>query len=79
MSPTRRKTTRRKTARKTGRTKMLRQESILRRAGLVSASRLNDAKRARLAKLTVAEARALVSAKRKLGYRGSLHIRGFFF
>ena len=79
MSPTRRKKTRRKTARKTARTRVLRQESILKRSGLVSESKLNDAKRAKLAKLTVAEAKALVSAKRKLGYRGSLHIRGFFF
>lgn len=58
---------------------MLRQESILKRARLVSESRLNEATRKKVAKITVAEARALASVKRKTGYPGSLHIRSFFF
>ena len=69
MSPTRRKTTR-----KTARPRVLRQESMLVRAGLVRSARLTDTQRTRLATLTMAEVRALVSVKRKLRYPGTLHI-----
>ncbi len=65
--------TRRKTAKKTKRS---RQETILSRAGLVRNSRLTDAQRKLVAKLTIAEVKALASVKRKLRYRGSLHVGG---
>lgn len=61
---------------------MGRQEKILSRAGLVKDARLTDAKRKKLAKLTIGEVKALVSVMRKLGYKGSMHIgrgRGIIF
>jgi hypothetical protein len=79
MSPTRRKRTRRKTARKTAGTRVSQQETILKRAGLLSKSRMTGLIRDKVRDLTVAECKALASAKKKTGYPGSMHIRGFFF
>jgi hypothetical protein len=61
------------------RTRVTPQESILKRAGLLSRSRMTSLIREKVAELTVAEAKALASVKRKTGYPGSMHIRGFFF
>lgn len=70
MSPTRRKT---------AKAKITPQKKILIRAGLIKDARLKDTHRKKLAKLTKAEVRALVSAKRKLGYKGSMHLGGAIF
>jgi DNA-binding MarR family transcriptional regulator len=70
MSPTMRKTTK---------AKVSPQEKILVRAGLIKGGRLKDDQRKKLAKLTLAEARALVSVKRKLGYKGSMHVGSVIF
>jgi len=48
------------------------------RAGLLKAARTTDAHRKKIAKLSKAEVRALVSAKRKLRFRGSMHGSGDF-
>jgi hypothetical protein len=79
MSPTRRKKTRRKTTRKTTGTRVSQQETILKRAGLLSKSKMTGLIREKVSDLTVAECRALASAKKTTGYPGSMHIRGFFF
>ena len=79
MSPPRRKKPRRKTARKTAGTRVSRQETILKRAGLLSKSRVTGLIRDKVEKLTVGECKALASAKKKTGYPDSMHIRGFFF
>jgi hypothetical protein len=51
-------------------------EKSLIRSGLVKATRMTDALRKRIAKLTKPEVKALMSAKRKLRFRGSLHGKG---
>lgn len=53
-------------------------EQVLQRAGLLPRG-LTPAQRRRVAKLSLAEAKALASAKRKTGYPGTLLIKGFFF
>lgn len=72
MSPTRRKKVKAKA-------KVSRQEKTLVRAGLVKSARLKDEHRKKLAKLTLAEAKTLVRIKRKLGYKGTMHIQSIFF
>jgi DNA-binding MarR family transcriptional regulator len=72
MSPTRRKTAKAKA-------KMSRQEKTLVRAGLIKSARLKDVHRKKLAKLTLAEAKTLARVKRKLGYKGTLHIQSIIF
>lgn len=67
MSPTRRKT---------AKTKKHPHEKHLVRAGLAKAARVSDSQRKKIAKLSAGEVKALVSAKRKLGYKGSMHGRG---
>lgn len=74
MSPTRRK---RATAK--AKVRLSRAEKVLIRAGLIRDARLKDAHRKKLAKLTLAEARALVRVKRKLGYKRSLHFGSIIF
>jgi hypothetical protein len=51
-------------------------EAHLLRAKLVVATHLTAAHRKKIAKLTPHEVKALVSARRKLGTKGSLHIAG---
>lgn len=46
------------------------------RAGLAKASRVTAAQRKKIAKLSGSEVKALVSAKRKLGFKGSMHGKG---
>lgn len=65
MSPTKRKKAK----------KMTRQETMLSRSGLVKLARLTDAQRKKVAKLTTGEVKALLSVRRKLGYKGSLHVK----
>ena len=48
-------------------------EKTLVRAGLAKSARMNDKTRKKIAKLTKGEVKALVSAKRKLGFKGTLH------
>jgi hypothetical protein len=67
MSPSKRKKAKVKA-------KMSRQEKLLSRSGLVKEARLTDAQRKKLAKLTTGEVKALMSVKRKLSYKGSLHV-----
>ena len=62
MSPTRGKT---------AKAKMDPREKALIRAGLLKATRITDADRRKIAKLTSAEVKALVSVKRKLGFKGT--------
>jgi hypothetical protein len=62
------------TKRKKAKVKMSRQEKLLSRSGLVKDARLSEGQRKKLAKLTTGEVKALVSVKRKLGYKGSLHV-----
>ena len=45
-------------------------------AGLAKAARLTDALRKKVAKLTKTEVKALVSAKKKLKFKGTLHGKG---
>ena len=66
MSPARKKAT--KKAAKTHP-----HEKTLVKAGLAKSARMNDKSRKNLAKLTKGEVKALVSAKRKLGYKGNLN------
>jgi hypothetical protein len=51
-------------------------EKRLAKAGLVKSGKLTTGHRKRIAKLSHAEVRALVSAKRKLGYKGTMHGAG---
>lgn len=51
-------------------------EKHLVKAKLVVGKRLTAAHRKRIAKLTAHEVKALVSARRKLGSKGTLHIAG---
>jgi hypothetical protein len=67
MSPTRRKAPK---------AKRHPHEKRLIRAGLVKAARVTDAQRKKIAKLSKGEVRALMSAKRKLRYKGSMHGSG---
>lgn len=48
-------------------------EKALVKAKLAKSAKMTDKARKRLAKLTKNEVKALVSAKRKLGFKGSLH------
>lgn len=66
------------TRRKTAKAKMHPNVKSLMRAGLLKAARTTDAHRKKIAKLSKAEVRALVSAKRKLRFRGSMHGSGDF-
>jgi hypothetical protein len=79
MSPTRRKAARTTTKGRQAKSAKSRQETILSRVGLVKSASLSNEQRQNLAKLTIAEVRALVSVKRKLRYPGSILIRGFIF
>jgi hypothetical protein len=51
-------------------------EKTLSRAGLTKSSRMTAAHRKKIAKLSGSEVKALVSAKKKLGYKGSMHGKG---
>jgi hypothetical protein len=64
------------TRRKTAKAKMHPHVKSLTRAGLLKARQLTDAARKKIAKLSKAEVRAMVSAKRKLRFRGSMHGSG---
>lgn len=48
-------------------------EKSLVKAGLAKSARMMDKTRKKIAKLTKGEVKALVSAKRKLGFKGTLH------
>jgi hypothetical protein len=48
-------------------------EKALVRSGLAKSNRMDDKSRKKLAKLTKTEVKSLVSAKRKLGFKGTLH------
>jgi hypothetical protein len=61
------------TRRKTAKAKMHPHEIALIRAGLLKATRITDAHRRKIATLTSAEVKALVSVKRKLGFTGTMH------
>jgi hypothetical protein len=52
---------------------------MLARAGLVKASKLTADQREKIATLTIAEVRALLSVKRKLRYPGTIHFGAFIF
>jgi hypothetical protein len=51
-------------------------EAHLVKARLVDATRLTDAHRKKIAKLSAHEVKALVSARRKLGSKNTLHLEG---
>lgn len=48
-------------------------EKSLVRAGLAKSARMGDKARKKIATLTKGEVKAMVSAKRKLGFKGTLH------
>jgi hypothetical protein len=78
MSPAKRKGARRTAVQRT--VKTLPQERALLRAGLIDKKKgLTEKQRTNLAKLSMPEVQALLRAKRKLEYPGTMEIRGFFF
>lgn len=51
-------------------------EATLHKAGLVDSANMSDDQRKRLAKLKPEEVKALVAAKKKMGFAGNLHGSG---